>query len=111
MPGPRNQPASSFTEGQTRYMLVSIFNTRLKIIAGLLPDPESLPFKQTVSDLRAMLERIPQDSFPVRKVWTEIEQAWQRGSGPGARASRRQVEASQPAKHARRRSRAGDRAP
>ena len=23
-----------------------------------------------------MLNRIPQDSFPIRKVWTEIEQAW-----------------------------------
>ena len=57
-------------------VLVSIFNTRLKILAGLLPDHESLPFKQTVSDLRTMLDRIPQDSFPVRKVWTEIEQTW-----------------------------------
>ncbi len=58
-------------------VLVSIFNTRLKILAGLLPDHEALLFKQTVSDLRDMLDRIPQDSFPVRKVWTEIEQAWQ----------------------------------
>ena len=23
-----------------------------------------------------MMNRIPQDSFPIRKVWVEIEQAW-----------------------------------
>ncbi len=57
-------------------VLVSIFNTRLKLLEAHLPDHESTTFKQTVADLRAMLDRIPQDSFPVRKVWTEIEQAW-----------------------------------
>ncbi len=50
-------------------VLVSIFNTRLKIIAGLLPDHATLSFKQTVSDLRAMLDHIPQESCPVRMVW------------------------------------------
>jgi type I restriction enzyme R subunit len=58
-------------------VLVSIFNTRLKILTCHLPDHESTTFKQTVADLRMMLDRIPQDSFPVRKVWLEIEQAWQ----------------------------------
>jgi len=58
-------------------VLVSIFNTRLKILASQLSDHEATPFKQTVADLRQMLDRIPQDSFPVRKVWLEIEQAWQ----------------------------------
>lgn len=58
-------------------VLVSIFNTRLKLLASLLYDRESTTFKQTVVDLRAMLDRIPQDSFPVRKVWREIEQAWE----------------------------------
>jgi type I restriction enzyme R subunit len=57
-------------------VLVSIFNTRLRLLAGYLPDRDSAPCRQTVADLRAMLDRIPQDSFPVRKVWTEIEQAW-----------------------------------
>ena len=58
-------------------VLVSIFNTRLKLLEAHLPDHESTTFKQTVADLRVMLDRIPQDSFPVRKVWLEIEQAWQ----------------------------------
>lgn len=57
-------------------VLVSIFNTRLKLLGTLLSDRESTTFKHTVADLRAMLDRIPQDSFPVRKVWREIEQAW-----------------------------------
>jgi type I restriction enzyme R subunit len=60
-------------------VLVSIFNTRLKLLEAQLPDHESTPFIQTVSDLRAMLDRIPQDSFPVRKVWAEIEPAWEDG--------------------------------
>jgi len=60
-------------------VLVSIFNTRLKLLEAQLPDHESTPFIQTVSDLRAMLDRIPQDSFPVRKVWADIEVAWEEG--------------------------------
>jgi type I restriction enzyme, R subunit len=60
-------------------VLVSIFNTRLKLLEAQLPDHESTPFGQTVLDLRAMLDRIPQDSFPVRKVWAEIEPAWDEG--------------------------------
>jgi type I restriction enzyme R subunit len=60
-------------------VLVSIFNTRLKLLEAYLHDQEATPFVQTVSDLREMLERIPQDSFPVRKVWREIEQAWEDG--------------------------------
>ncbi len=51
-------------------VLVSIFNTRLKLLASHLPDNESMTFKQTVADLRVMLDRIPQDSFPVRKVYS-----------------------------------------
>lgn len=58
-------------------VLVSIFNTRLKLLEAYLSDQQSAPFLQTVSDLRAMLDRVPEDSFPVRKVWAEIEPAWQ----------------------------------
>lgn len=57
-------------------VLVSIFNTRLKLLESQLPDHASDVFRQTVTDLRQMMNRIPQDSFPVRKVWNEIEQAW-----------------------------------
>jgi type I restriction enzyme R subunit len=60
-------------------ILVSIFNTRLKLLESQLPDHTTEVFGQTVTDLRQMMNRIPQDSFPVRKVWDDIEQAWQDG--------------------------------
>src|SRR5205085_351432 len=34
-------------------------------------------FQQAVMDLRAMMVRIPQDSFPVKKVWLQIAPAWE----------------------------------
>jgi type I restriction enzyme R subunit len=58
-------------------VLVSLFNTRLKLLESQLPDHTTGVSQQSVSDLRQMMNRIPQDSFPVRKVWAEIEQAWQ----------------------------------
>jgi type I restriction enzyme R subunit len=58
-------------------VLVSLFNTRLKILENHLPDHTPEPFRQTVSDLRAMIARIPRDSFPVKKVWLQIADAWE----------------------------------
>ncbi len=57
-------------------VLVSIFNTRLKLLERQLPDQTSAVAAQAIADLRAMLRRIPQASFPIRKVWGEIDQAW-----------------------------------
>ena len=57
-------------------VLVSLFNTRLKILEKLLPDRESETFKETLSDLRALIDRIPRESFPVKKVMAEIEDVW-----------------------------------
>jgi len=58
-------------------VLVSVFNTRLKLLETQLPDHTTEVFRQTVADLRAMLDRIPRDSFPVKKVWTQIAEAWE----------------------------------
>ncbi len=58
-------------------VLVSVFNTRLKILERHLPDHSADPFRQTISDLRAMMARVPQDSFPVKKVWLQVSPAWQ----------------------------------
>ncbi len=58
-------------------VLVSIFNTRLKLLESQLPDHTTEVFRRTVLDLREMLDRIPRGSFPIRKVWMDIEQAWQ----------------------------------
>jgi type I restriction enzyme R subunit len=57
-------------------ILVSLFNTRLKILASQLSERGSDPFQQVIGDLRLQLGRIPQDSFPVKKVRAEIADAF-----------------------------------
>lgn len=57
-------------------VLVTIFNTRLKLLETVLGDKQSFTYRQAVEDLRSMIRRIPTESFPVRKVWAEVEQAW-----------------------------------
>ncbi len=57
-------------------VLVTVFNTRLKLLETALGDTQSFAYRQAVEDLRDMIERIPVKSFPVCKVWAEIEQAW-----------------------------------
>lgn len=58
-------------------VLVSVFNTRLKILERHLPHHTAEAFRQTIADLRAMVARIPRDSFPVKKVWLQVAQAWE----------------------------------
>ena len=69
---PSYEPAAA--EGP---VLVNLFNTRLTLLESQLPDLTTAVAVQAVADLRAMLDRIPRDAFPVRKVWTEIEAAWE----------------------------------
>jgi len=58
-------------------VLVSIFNTRLNLLESQIPAAAASEVAhQAIADLRAMLGRIPRDSFPVRKVWAEIAAAW-----------------------------------
>jgi type I restriction enzyme R subunit len=58
-------------------VLVSVFNTRLKILECHLSDQTAEAFRQAVTDLRAMMARVPQDSFPVKKVWLQVASAWE----------------------------------
>jgi type I restriction enzyme R subunit len=58
-------------------VLVTIFNTRLKILETCLAQPDSDAFVQAVLDLREQILRIPTDSFPVRRVFPEIADAWE----------------------------------
>ena len=58
-------------------VLVSVFNTRLKILELHLPDHTAEPFHQTITDLRAMMVRVPRESFPVKKVWLQVAPAWE----------------------------------
>lgn len=57
-------------------VLVTIFNTRLKLLQNNLGDQQSFTFQQARMDLRGMIFRIPTESFPVKKVWGEVEEAW-----------------------------------
>jgi type I restriction enzyme R subunit len=58
-------------------VLVSVFNTRLKIIERHLPDHAAEALRQSVTDIRAMMARVPRDSFPVKKVWLQVAPAWE----------------------------------
>lgn len=57
-------------------VLIRLFNTRLDIIAATLNDRDGPAHKQALVDCRAMLNRVPTDSFLVRKVWSDIGAAW-----------------------------------
>jgi type I restriction enzyme R subunit len=58
-------------------VLVSVFNTRLKILERHLPAHTAEAFRQAITDLRAMMVRVPRDSFPVKKVWLQVAPAWE----------------------------------
>jgi type I restriction enzyme, R subunit len=58
-------------------VLVSVFNTRLKILERHLPDHTAEASRQAIADLRAMMARVPRDSFPVKKVWLQVAPAWE----------------------------------
>ena len=57
-------------------ILVSLFNTRLKLAEVAVDQPQGEILPQAVADLRAQIGRIPQESFPVKKVMHEVESAW-----------------------------------
>jgi type I restriction enzyme R subunit len=57
-------------------VLVSLFNTRLKLAEATADQPQGTIFPQAVADLRAQIERIPRESFPVKKVLHEVDSAW-----------------------------------
>jgi type I restriction enzyme R subunit len=58
-------------------VLVSVFNTRLKILECHIPDHTAEALREAITDLRAMMARIPRDSFPVKKVWLQVAPAWE----------------------------------
>lgn len=57
-------------------VLVTIFNTRLKKLEHFLGDQLCDDAQRIKRDFRAMIARIPRDSFSVKKVWKEVKQAW-----------------------------------
>ncbi len=61
---------------QSTPVLVTIFNTRLKLLETYLKDQKEANCKQVIADLREQIQQIPTDSFTIRKHMPEIEEAW-----------------------------------
>lgn len=61
---------------QSTPVLVTIFNTRLKLLETYLKDQKDPDCKQVTADLREQIQQIPTDSFTIRKHMPEIEEAW-----------------------------------
>ncbi|WKZ34384.1 MAG: DEAD/DEAH box helicase family protein [Anaerolineales bacterium] len=57
-------------------VLVTIFNTRLKLLETYFKDQKDPDCKQVIADLRDQIQQIPTDSFTIRKHMPEIEEAW-----------------------------------
>jgi len=62
---------------QSLPVLVTIFNTRLKLLELYLADQQSDDARWVIADLRAQIALIPIDSFSVKRVYPEIKRAWQ----------------------------------
>jgi type I site-specific restriction endonuclease len=57
-------------------LLTRLFNTRLDILAVTLNSRDNPAYAQAIADCRAMLARLPLDSFLIRKVWRDVQTAW-----------------------------------
>lgn len=67
---PQDQPPQSLP------VLVSLFNTRLKLLAHYLHNQEAEPAQRVIADLRAQIAQIPLDSYSVKQVYPEVQIAW-----------------------------------
>lgn len=63
--------------GDSLPVLVVLFNTRLRLLELMLDDQQSPDTKRLITDLRKLVGQIPTDSFSVKKVMPEVEQAWE----------------------------------
>ncbi|MEW5958467.1 MAG: DEAD/DEAH box helicase family protein [Chloroflexota bacterium] len=68
---PQAQPPQSLP------VLVGLFNTRLKLLALCLNDQQSEAARRVIADLRGQIAQIPTGSYSVKRVYLEIEAAWQ----------------------------------
>ncbi len=58
-------------------VLVTIFNTRLRLLETYLGDQENPDCKSIIADLRAQVEQIPRSAYTVKRVLPEIAEAWE----------------------------------
>ncbi len=61
---------------QSLPVLVSLFNTRLRLLELFLTLPQSPEYQRTVADLRALIARIPVESFSIKRVYPDVAAAW-----------------------------------
>jgi type I restriction enzyme R subunit len=61
-------------ETTTVPVLVTIFNTRLKLLAEFITRNDYAARDQAITDLRELIERIPLTSFTVRRAMSDVEQ-------------------------------------
>lgn len=64
------------TVKQSVPVLVTIFNTRLNILRLHLKQQGTVDCERIIADLRSQLEQIPLDSYAVKRVYPQIEEAW-----------------------------------
>lgn len=59
-------------------VLVSLFNTRLKILERYLTDQRSPDCQRLIGNLRALIKQIPLEAYPVQQVYhrAEIQEVW-----------------------------------
>jgi type I restriction enzyme R subunit len=62
---------------QSLPVLVTIFNTRLSLLERYLGNQGSEEAQRVIANLREMVDQIPVDSFTVRRLFRQIEHAWQ----------------------------------
>ena len=63
-------------QAQELPVLVSLFNTRLRLLETYLGEQNDPGCQQVIGDLRDQVGRIPKDSFSVRRVLPEMEEAF-----------------------------------
>lgn len=61
---------------QSLPVLVTLFNTRLDILAALQGEQQADASQKVISELRAQIAQIPTDTLPVEQAWPTIEAAW-----------------------------------
>ncbi len=58
-------------------VLVTIFNTRLKLLRHELSQQQSAHVQRLIADLREQIALIPTNSFSVKRLLPEVQSAWQ----------------------------------
>ena len=61
---------------QSLPVLVTIFNTRLELLTLFLNDQGSAEAGRAIADLRAQIALIPIDAFTIKRVYPQVEAAW-----------------------------------